>query len=108
MKSLTEIFSIIGREITCVCTTTHCREFGLRICNTTGLCFSQYLDRRDGTDPLVRGCIESRTPLLCENRRPAVAQHRGWPVLICCDKNMCNARATPTIPTSTEEVTTGS
>ncbi|XP_035208360.1 uncharacterized protein LOC118183051 isoform X1 [Stegodyphus dumicola] len=90
-----------GRMISCSCTTTHCREEGTRTCNTTGLCFSQYLDRRDGSDPLVRGCIASRTPLLCENRRPAVPDHKGWPVLHCCDKPMCNARISPTVPTST-------
>ncbi|GFX37723.1 uncharacterized protein TNCV_1261601 [Trichonephila clavipes] len=90
-----------GRMITCSCTTVHCREEGTRTCSTTGLCFSQYLDRRDGTDPLVRGCISGRTHLLCENRRPAVDQHRSWPALMCCDKNMCNAKVFPTIPTTT-------
>ncbi|GIY75877.1 uncharacterized protein CEXT_766131 [Caerostris extrusa] len=87
--------------ISCACTTLACREEGTRTCSTTGMCFSQYLDRRDGSDPLVRGCISGRTHLLCENRRPAVDQHRSWPALMCCDKNMCNAKVFPTIPTST-------
>ncbi|KAG8180870.1 hypothetical protein JTE90_016884 [Oedothorax gibbosus] len=86
-----------GTSITCECTTTHCLEHNTRQCNTTSVCFSQFLDRRDGSDPVVRGCIKSKTPLLCENRRPAVARG-AWPLLLCCSSNMCNRDAVPTPP----------
>ncbi|XP_015924148.1 uncharacterized protein [Parasteatoda tepidariorum] len=86
-----------GGSITCECTTTHCMEHHMEHCNTTGVCFSQYLDRHDGSYPVVRGCIQSKTPLLCENRRPAVA--RGtWPLLLCCNSNLCNRDVVPTPP----------
>ncbi|XP_023210470.1 uncharacterized protein LOC111613353 [Centruroides sculpturatus] len=61
------------------------------------MCYTQYLDRHDGTNPILRGCISSRTPLLCENRRPAV-MNANWPVLVCCSTNMCNQDAVPTTP----------
>ncbi|KFM81221.1 hypothetical protein X975_09609, partial [Stegodyphus mimosarum] len=86
-----------GVSITCVCSTTHCIEHRMQNCNTTGMCFSQYLDRRDGSHPVVRGCISSKTPLLCENRKPAIARG-SWPVLLCCNSNMCNRDAVPTAP----------
>lgn len=51
------------------------------------MCYTQYLKRRDGSYPITRGCIVTRTSLLCENRRPAVA---NWPVLACCKNQLCN------------------
>ncbi|GBM05678.1 hypothetical protein AVEN_175531-1 [Araneus ventricosus] len=101
--SAVPLLLVQGRMISCACSTLACREEGTRTCSTTGLCFSQYLDRQDGSDPLVRGCISGRTHLLCENRRPAVDQHRSWPTLMCCDKNMCNAKVSPIVPTSTTQ-----
>ncbi|XP_021004436.2 uncharacterized protein [Parasteatoda tepidariorum] len=102
---LTFLFSIFylteGRMISCACTTRQCLEEGTKTCNTTSLCFSQFLDRKDGSDPLVRGCVAGSTPLLCENRRPAIGLHRQWPVLMCCNKHMCNAKVYPTMPTTT-------
>lgn len=86
-----------GKFITCICTTTHCQAQGQTTCNTTSMCYSQYLDRKDGSNPLVRGCIISKTPLLCENRRPAVRDH-NWPILACCNTNLCNQDVVPTIP----------
>ncbi|GFQ81066.1 uncharacterized protein TNCT_513221 [Trichonephila clavata] len=94
--SVAPLLLVQGRMITCSCTTVHCREEGTRTCSTTGLCFSQYLDRRDGSDPLVRGCISGRTHLLCENRRPAVDQHRtGQP--------SCAATRTCATPKSSQQ-----
>ncbi|KAG8184797.1 hypothetical protein JTE90_001496 [Oedothorax gibbosus] len=89
----------------CLCNTTPCIEEGTTTCNTTALCFSQYLDRGDGSEKLLRGCMASRTPLLCENRRPAVGRHHKWPVLVCCSKNMCNDRVFPTLPPTTSTTT---
>lgn len=85
-----------GREITCACTTQHCREQGTSRCNTTSMCYTQYLQSRDpNTDPITRGCINSRTPLLCENRRPAVHSAARWPQLICCSSSLCNQGVLP-------------
>jgi hypothetical protein len=28
------------------------------VCITSGLCYSQYLDRRDGTNPVTKGCVK--------------------------------------------------
>ncbi|GBL98370.1 hypothetical protein AVEN_187712-2 [Araneus ventricosus] len=86
-----------GTSIMCECTTTHCIEHNMKHCNTTSMCFSQYLDRHDGSHPVVRGCIKSKTPLLCENRRPAVAKG-AWPLLLCCNSNLCNRDVIPTAP----------
>ncbi|GFQ93421.1 uncharacterized protein TNCT_344001 [Trichonephila clavata] len=86
-----------GTTITCECTTLHCIEHNMKHCNTTSMCFSQYLERHDGSHPVVRGCIKSKTPLLCENRRPAVAKG-SWPVLLCCNSNLCNRDVVPTAP----------
>ncbi|XP_054714094.1 uncharacterized protein LOC129223761 isoform X2 [Uloborus diversus] len=61
------------------------------------MCFTQYLDRKDGNHPVVRGCISSKTPLLCENRKPAIPTG-AWPVLLCCSNNLCNRDAVPTAP----------
>ncbi len=47
---------------------------------------------------IVRGCIDERTPLLCENRKPQV--YTGpWPVLHCCKQEWCNKDVVPTVPT---------
>ncbi|KAL3201491.1 hypothetical protein MRX96_012536 [Rhipicephalus microplus] len=85
-----------GKQITCACTTQHCREQGTSRCNTTSMCYTQYLQSRDpNTDPITRGCINSRTPLLCENRRPAVHSAARWPQLVCCSANLCNEGVLP-------------
>ncbi|XP_077516086.1 uncharacterized protein LOC144126056 [Amblyomma americanum] len=91
-----------GKQITCACTTQHCREQGTSRCNTTSMCYTQYLQSRDpNTDPITRGCINSRTPLLCENRRPAVHSAARWPQLICCSSSLCNQGVLP--PPSSDE-----
>lgn len=86
-----------GATISCMCSTSQCVEHGMQTCNTTGMCFTQYLDRGDGSQPVIRGCIASKTPLLCENRRPAIAEG-SWPVLLCCNSNFCNRDVMPTVP----------
>ncbi|XP_076361256.1 uncharacterized protein LOC143252658 [Tachypleus tridentatus] len=85
-----------GRRITCICTTSQCQLEHHSTCNTSSVCYTQFLDRKDGSSPLVRGCIITKTPLLCENRRPAIVSN--WPILMCCSTNFCNEE---TLPTST-------
>lgn len=91
------IFTLVrGKAITCSCTTHDCISQSTKTCTTDVLCFAQFLDRNDGSDPLIRGCIYTKTPLLCENMRPAIPGH--WPVLVCCDQDMCNQEIVPTLP----------
>ncbi len=47
---------------------------------------------------IIRGCIDDRTPLLCENRKPRV-YNGPWPVLHCCKEKWCNKDIIPTVPT---------
>ncbi|CAM1321993.1 Uncharacterised protein g7948 [Pycnogonum litorale] len=94
-----------GDEITCSCTTSLCQAQNVTTCNTTSMCYSQYLDLRDGSDPTVSGCITSKTPLLCENRRPSSVRLANWPILSCCKTNMCNEN-TPTASTGSATSTT--
>jgi len=75
----------------CVCTAQNCLEAGEPICTTPGLCYTQFLDRKDGSDPLTKGCVSRKTPLLCENRRPKSQKVKIlWPILFCCHTDMCN------------------
>ncbi|CAN7996486.1 unnamed protein product, partial [Ixodes hexagonus] len=80
----------IQSQITCACSTEHCLAQNTTRCNTTSMCYTQYLQTSDGSDPHKQGCINSKTPLLCENRRPAVHSAARWPHLVCCSQNLCN------------------
>ncbi|XP_038044389.1 BMP and activin membrane-bound inhibitor homolog [Patiria miniata] len=77
-------------QLTCACTTPACNDTGSVTCSAVTSCYTQYLDRRDGSSPITRGCIDEKTPLLCENRRPFV-HVTPWPHLQCCKESMCNA-----------------
>lgn len=83
----------------CECSTEECEARGVHTCTTSLSCYSQLLDRCDGTQPITRGCITHGGPnsLLCLNLRPLV--HGSWPVLKCCDTNYCNRDVSPTPPT---------
>uniref|UniRef100_T1J664 Activin types I and II receptor domain-containing protein n=1 Tax=Strigamia maritima TaxID=126957 RepID=T1J664_STRMM len=85
-----------GKTLTCVCTTSDCETLGVNTCNTTHLCYTQILERADGSGPVIRGCITNRSPILCENRPPATKGK--WPLLLCCNSSMCNQLALPTQP----------
>lgn len=91
-------FDLAGKQITCACSTDHCRAQNTNRCNTTYICYTQYLYKPDGSDPFTRGCIHSKTPLLCENRRPAIHSAAEWPLLACCSHNLCNQDALPLPP----------
>ena len=41
----------------CICTTATCQEIGEPICVTSGLCYTQFLDKKDGSDPVTKGCV---------------------------------------------------
>ena len=85
----------------CRCTTKDCLSDGKRTCEASTFCYVQYTPRgpdqgHDATQ-LVRGCMDDRTPILCENRRPQIYTG-SWPVLHCCQEAMCNAAIVPTLP----------
>ncbi|XP_022099063.1 uncharacterized protein LOC110983807 [Acanthaster planci] len=77
-------------QLICACTTAACNDTGSVTCHAVTSCYTQYLDQRDGSSPITRGCIDEKTPLLCENRRPFVPV-TPWPHLRCCKESMCNA-----------------
>ncbi|XP_070565833.1 BMP and activin membrane-bound inhibitor homolog [Ptychodera flava] len=90
-------------SIPCACTTLECNQMNTRVCNTSRLCFSQYLERKDGGNPITRGCIDSTSTLLCENRKPEALDSSLWPVLVCCNEPMCNLHTSPSFPSSDVE-----
>jgi hypothetical protein len=57
------------------------------------------LDKKDGSHPVTRGCVQGSTPILCENRRPEVKKQLPWPYLKCCDSgDLCNSEMMSTPP----------
>lgn len=104
--SLLCLVAVKGKFITCACTTDHCKVQRTNRCNTTSMCYTQFLQKSDGSDPITRGCINTKTPLLCENRRPAVLSAK-WPLLVCCSSNLCNQDSLPTPPLWTQGHSSG-
>lgn len=76
----------------CACNTDHCRNESRTTCEDA-MCYTQYLKKRDGSNPITKGCLPTKTSLLCENRRPRTAAN--WPILVCCEKYMCNNELPP-------------
>ena len=90
-----QIFHLSGLE--CECTTYECLLEGTRTCTASHACYSQM------TNIIERGCIDRKTPLLCENQRPKKKKiaklMAGWPVLHCCrNRDLCNQGVIPTEP----------
>ncbi|XP_069174908.1 uncharacterized protein [Procambarus clarkii] len=86
------------RVINCECSTTECVASGVHTCSTSHMCYSQLLDRCDGTHPVIRGCINDGglNTLLCLNLRPSV--DGSWPYLVCCNTHFCNRDVSPVPP----------
>ncbi|XP_077978950.1 uncharacterized protein LOC144434374 [Glandiceps talaboti] len=87
-----------AEPIQCACTTPECLLRNTKVCNASRHCYAEYLQRNDGVDPISRGCIDSTSTLLCENRKPEVL-NSAWPILVCCNEPMCNKDVIPTHPT---------
>ena len=78
-------------EVACRCTTPDCQSEAKDTCQAQNMCYVQYMQYDTETPLVVRGCIDERTPLLCENRRPQ--GYRGyWPVLHCCKEERLQCR----------------
>ncbi|XP_069685874.1 uncharacterized protein [Periplaneta americana] len=87
------------RKLLCECTTAHCRGTNTSTCYSQYKCYTQYLNKTDGSHPVTRGCVQSVTPILCENRRPQVRIRINWPYLKCCDSgDLCNSAVMSTPP----------
>ncbi|OQV20468.1 hypothetical protein BV898_05513 [Hypsibius exemplaris] len=104
--------------VSCACNTQECRSQGTNRCMATNMCYVQYVPApptrrnrlssssnaqrgdRSKKDNYIRGCINRSTPLLCENRPPALLGQlqAEWPVLHCCSSDMCNKNVLPTPP----------
>lgn len=98
--------------INCLCTTEDCYREGRVTCQARSFCYVQLtpisglVQATKGIPRVIRGCVDTRTPLLCENRRPTT--HEGlWPVLHCCREDWCNALVVPTAPAWAEEEVKG-
>ncbi|XP_041366066.1 uncharacterized protein LOC121381050 [Gigantopelta aegis] len=77
----------------CQCNTQDCQMEGKTTCNAEQYCYVEFFK-----DMFTRGCINDRTPLLCENRKPKNL-NAPWPSMYCCkDSNFCNRNVLPTLP----------
>lgn len=88
-------------DLQCRCTTSECQAEGKDTCQAQYFCYVQYMavssEVRPDIPVLTRGCIDRKTPLMCENRRPHTVSG-PWPVLLCCKEDHCNEDAIPTNP----------
>ena len=86
----------------CICTTAECHTEKTRTCTAEHFCYVQSmvnpLAGGDKTPMIIRGCIDERTPMLCDNRRPDLREisKAAWPVLHCCRDTYCNKDVIPT------------
>lgn len=90
-----------SKSLQCECTTKDCKVQRMVTCNAKFACYVQMHATGDGMllGPVVRGCIDLKTPILCENRRPQqISIKTSWPVLHCCKKDFCNKQVMPTLP----------
>ncbi|XP_067008153.1 uncharacterized protein [Anabrus simplex] len=79
-----------GRPLRCACSTRDCLENKSDTCSTEFKCYTQYLNKGDGSNPVSFGCTAGSSPLLCENRPPTKAI-ADWPYIQCCDySDYCN------------------
>ena len=98
LHALTNIVLYVSGKITCECTTLDCEAEGKHTCDADYFCYVETM----GPD-VTRGCINHKSPLLCENRKPAkLSSHadENWPLLFCCkDEDFCNRDILPVKPT---------
>lgn len=94
----TILYKIVEGSISCECTTLDCQAERRRTCEAKFFCYVENMN-----SVVTRGCINDKTPLLCENRKPsklASGDYPEWPFLFCCkDGDFCNRDVVPIKPT---------
>jgi len=79
----------------CACTTLDCHAERRKFCEAEFFCYVENI-----SSVVTRGCINEKTPLLCENRKPTKLGHLDYPHLFCCrDEDFCNSDVVPVKPT---------
>ncbi|KAK3580591.1 hypothetical protein CHS0354_002690 [Potamilus streckersoni] len=91
-----------GGALECICTTEECRIENRPTCTALHYC---YVQRHNGE--VTRGCIDDRTPLLCDNKPPLIPRDKNWPLLECCkNDDFCNSKdIKATYDTNTDKTT---
>lgn len=97
-----KLLAFVEGKLLCECSTIDCKLDRRRSCEADYFCYVE-----NANSIVTRGCINDKTPLLCENRKPSklpTDHHEEWPYLFCCkDEDYCNREIVPVKPT--EEVT---
>ncbi|KAL4222423.1 hypothetical protein ACF0H5_018462 [Mactra antiquata] len=92
------IIPYVKGGIMCECTTLDCEAERRRTCDAEYFCYVEIFD-----SVVTRGCINNRSPLMCENRKPAkpaTGDYPDWPYVYCCkDEDYCNRDIVPVVPT---------
>ncbi|CAI9727711.1 Hypothetical predicted protein [Octopus vulgaris] len=89
--------------IECKCSTKECRQERTESCTAKYACYVEIHvdDNGKQTGSVLRGCIDTKASLLCENRRPEnIRINKPWPYLYCCEQDFCNQQVLPTLPTN--------
>ena len=85
-------------KLMCECSTIDCQIERRTSCEADHFCYVENIN-----SVLTRGCINQKTPLLCENRKPSKlpsGDYEEWPYLFCCkDEDYCNREIVPVKPT---------
>ena len=91
-------FHIFSGKLMCECSTIDCQIERRTSCEADHFCYVENIN-----SVLTRGCINQKTPLLCENRKPSKlpsGDYEEWPYLFCCkDEDYCNREIVPVKPT---------
>lgn len=97
-----KLLAFVEGKLLCECSTIDCQIERRKSCEADHFCYVENIN-----SVLTRGCINDKTPLLCENRKPSKlpsGHYEEWPFLFCCkDEDYCNREIVPVKPT--EEVT---
>ncbi|WAQ94102.1 hypothetical protein MAR_006573 [Mya arenaria] len=81
----------ITRKIRCACSTLDCYAERRKFCEADTQCYVENL-----SSVVTRGCIDDKTPILCDNRKSTKLAHLDFPLLYCCKEEFCNRRVVPT------------
>ncbi|XP_065315028.1 uncharacterized protein LOC135923933 [Gordionus sp. m RMFG-2023] len=89
--------------INCECSTVDCLKRSTKTCISNSICYTQYVERSMGLfqnmslGSVIKGCYRGvNLPIICHNKSPKNRLYtrlatRTWPVVACCQTEMCNA-----------------